>query len=147
MTTFKTQITLLATPEQVFDAIRSPERLARWWGPHGFSNEVSVCDFKNGGQWSFVMVGPDGRRYPNENIFLEIEVNRKVVIQHVSEPKFKLTIVLETRPALSSERQKEMTCVLWEQTFEDSNVAKQVESIVVPANDQNLERLQAEVMN
>lgn len=38
MTTFNTSLEIPATPEQVFAAIRHPERLARWWGPAGFTN-------------------------------------------------------------------------------------------------------------
>jgi hypothetical protein len=35
--------------------------------------------------------------------------------------------------------------VSWSQAFDNPDVAARIEHIVVPANDQNLERLQAEV--
>jgi hypothetical protein len=38
------------------------------------------------------------------------------------------------------------TLVTWAQTFESDDVARQIEHIVVPANDENLQRLQAEVL-
>jgi hypothetical protein len=38
------------------------------------------------------------------------------------------------------------TTVLWEQTFESAEVARHVEHVVVPSNEQNLDRLTAEVM-
>jgi len=97
MSTFKTSREILATMEQVFAAISDPERLARWWGPAGFTNTFNVCEFKNGGRWSFVMHGPNGANYLNENVFLEIESPRKVVVQHASEPKYRLAIALVTR--------------------------------------------------
>ncbi|MEY4757905.1 MAG: hypothetical protein RJA34_2803, partial [Pseudomonadota bacterium] len=37
MTTFFTSREIPAPAETIFDAIRNPERLARWWGPNGFT--------------------------------------------------------------------------------------------------------------
>jgi uncharacterized protein YndB with AHSA1/START domain len=138
MTTFNTSREIQATAEQVFAAISDPERLARWWGPAGFTNTFKICEFKNGGRWSFIMHGPNGNNYPNENVFAEIEPPGKVVVQHVSEPKFRLTITLASS-ALG-------TVVSWSQAFESPEVASRLEHIVVPANEQNLERLAAEVL-
>jgi uncharacterized protein YndB with AHSA1/START domain len=138
MTTFNTSREFPATVEQVFAAISDPQRLNRWWGPAGFTNTFSVCEFKQGGHWSFIMHGPDGHNYPNENVFAEIDVPHKVVIQHVVEPKFSLTIGLTASAA--------GTRVSWSQAFESSEVAGRIEHIVVPANEQNLDRLLVEVL-
>ena len=138
MTAFSTSRDIPATIEQVFSAISDPERLARWWGPDGFSNTFSVCEFKDGGRWSFIMHGPDGRNYPNDSVFAEIESPTKVVVQHVSEPRFRLTVVLTASPA--------GTTVSWSQAFECPEVASRIEHIVVPANEQNLDRLSVEVL-
>ena len=135
---FNTSREIPATAEQVFGAISDPERLARWWGPTGFTNTFTVCEFKNGGRWSFLMHGPNGQNYPNECVFSEIEAPRKVVVQHVSEPKFCLTIGL-AESAVG-------TVVSWSQEFESSEIASRLEHIVVPANGQNLERLSLEVL-
>ena len=137
MTTFSTSREIPATVEEVFAAISAPERLARWWGPAGFTNTFSVCEFKPGGRWSFVMHGPNGANYPNESVFAEIDAPRKVVVQHVSEPKFRLTIALTPTP--------KGTAVAWAQAFENAEVARRVEAIVVPANEENLDRLSTEV--
>jgi len=137
MTTFHTSREISASIEQVFAAISDPERLARWWGPAGFTNTYSICDFKNGGRWSLVMHGPDGKSYPNENVFAVIEPPAKVVIEHASEPTFRLTI--ELAPSAAG------VMVSWSQEFESADVASRLEHIVVPANEQNLERLAAEV--
>jgi uncharacterized protein YndB with AHSA1/START domain len=138
VTTFSTSREIPATVEQVFAAISHPERLARWWGPAGFTNTFSVCEFKNGGRWSFIMHGPDGKNYPNENVFAEIESPGKVVVQHASEPKYRLTITLAPLAA--------GTVASWSQAFESAEVARRLEHIVVPANEQNLERLSVEVL-
>ncbi|MES2768187.1 MAG: SRPBCC domain-containing protein [Bdellovibrionota bacterium] len=137
VTTFKTSRKILATVEEVFGAFH-PERLARWWGPAGFTNTFNTCELKNGGRWSFVMHGPDGKNYQNESVFAEVEAPTKIVIQHISEPKFRLTITLEPST--------EGTTVFWAQAFENSEVARRVEHIVVPSNEENLERLSAEVL-
>ncbi len=138
MTTFKTSGEIPTTVEQVFAAISDSERLARWWGPAGFTNTFNVCEFKNGGRWSFIMHGPNGANYANENVFAEIEPPRKVVVQHVLEPKFCLTIALAASPT--------GTIVFWSQAFESSETASRFEYIVVPANEQNLDRLSDEVL-
>ena len=138
MTTFSTSRALSGTPELVFAAISDPERLSRWWGPAGFTNTFSLCEFRSGGRWSLIMHGGDGRNYPNEFVFAEIQSPTKIVIQHESEPKFRLTIAL----APSSLG----TVVTWSQTFESAEVASRIEHIVVPANEQNLDRLSAEVL-
>jgi len=137
MTTFNTSLEIRAAAEQIFAAISDPDRLARWWGPAGFTNTFAVCDFKNGGRWSLVMHGPDGKSYPNENVFAEIEPLRKVVVLHASEPKDRLTIGLTPSAA--------GTVVSWSQAFESAEVARRLEHIVVPANEQNLQRLAEEV--
>jgi uncharacterized protein YndB with AHSA1/START domain len=58
MTSFQTTRVIAATPEEVFAAIASPQRLARWWGPEGFRNSFDTCEFRPGGVWEFTMHGP-----------------------------------------------------------------------------------------
>lgn len=50
-----------ASPARVYRAWVEPERLARWWGPRGFTNEFQVCELRPEGRWKFVMVSPGGR--------------------------------------------------------------------------------------
>ena len=137
MTTFQTSREIPATPTAVFAAIENPVRLARWWGPAGFTNTFDVCEFKPGGQWKFTMHGPDGSSYPNESVFAAIERDRKVIIDHVCQPFFRLTV--ELLPTATG------TQLTWVQTFADPAVAEAVRHIVEPANEQNLDRLAAEV--
>jgi hypothetical protein len=60
------------------------------------------------------------------------------VIQHISAPRYRLTIRLTPTAA--------GTTVSWEQVFEDAAFAERVRHIVEPANEQNLDRLTAEVL-
>lgn len=137
MTTFTSLRNFSASPSTVFAAIQDPARLAKWWGPDGFSNRFEVFEFQPGGRWVFDMIGPDGKVYPNESVFSVIEADRRVVIRHVCAPHFTLTITLEPAPS--------GTLVRWEQVFDDAAVAAAVAHIVAPANEQNLDRLGGEV--
>jgi len=138
MTTFRTSRDIPAPPDEVFAAFSDAARLARWWGPAGFSNTFHLCQFVPGGRWSLVMHGPDGGNHPNESVFEEVEPQEKIVVRHESKPRYRLVITL--RPSAGG------TTVSWVQTFEDADVASRIEHIVVPANEQNLDRLSAEVM-
>jgi hypothetical protein len=137
MKTFQTSREFNCTPEAIFAAIANPESLARWWGPNGFTNTFQLFEFEPGGKWSFVMHGPDGTNYPNESEFLEIVPDEKVVIRHVCEPFFTLTIQISATYMGS--------IVYWHQDFDSEDVAERIASVVIPANEENLDRLEKEV--
>ena len=124
-------------PERVFAAIQDPTRLARWWGPEGFSNTFSTFEFREGGSWEFVMHGPDGTDYPNQSEFAEIIPNSKVRINHISLPRFELSISLEQKGS--------GTALTWIGVFENEAFAEQLRSVLEAANEQNLDRLAAEL--
>ncbi|HYF36640.1 MAG TPA: SRPBCC family protein [Prosthecobacter sp.] len=132
---FQTHRVLPCTPQQVFAAFARPELLARWWGPSGFTNSFEIFEFKSGGRWKFVMHGPNGSNHPNESVFLKLDPPSTLVIQHLSPPHFILTISLAAHPG--------GTEISWAQVFESSAVAAAIGHIVEPANEQNLDRLQA----
>jgi uncharacterized protein YndB with AHSA1/START domain len=133
--TFRCHRVLPCSPERVFEAFARPELLARWWGPNGFTNDFEVFEFRPGGRWKFVMHGPEGTRHPNESVFLEIEAPARLVIHHVSRPRYVLTVRLATHDG--------GTALDWAQEFEDRVVAARLRHIVEPANEQNIDRLQA----
>ena len=137
MNVFKTSRQLAASPSAVFSAFSDAARLAKWWGPSGFSNRFDVFEFQVGGRWVFTMIGPDGATYPNESVFSVIEPGRRIVIDHVCAPHFRLVVTLE--PSNTG------TLLHWEQTFADASVAQAIRHIVEPANEQNLDRLSAEL--
>lgn len=59
--------------ELVFEVWTSPEHLAEWWGPDGFTLTTQSMDFSNGGFWNFIMHGPDGMDFENKIQFIEID--------------------------------------------------------------------------
>ena len=135
MDTFQNSRYFPHSPQVVFAAIQDPVRLARWWGPNGFTNQFEVFEFRTGGRWVFDMIGPDGARYANESVFAQIDTDRQVVVDHTCAPFFSLTITLEP--------EGDGTRVHWLQVFEDPAFAQAMKHILEPANEQNLDRLGA----
>ncbi len=137
MSVFRHSRDISATPESVFSAIQHPVRLARWWGPDGFTNTFQTFEFREGGSWLFTMHGPDGTDYPNQSEFLEIVPNAMVRIKHVNLPLFELSISLE--PSATG------TLVSWVGVFENHAFAENMRQFLEAANEQNLTRLALEV--
>jgi len=135
--THVTQRTIDAPCELVFSVFCNPEKLARWWGPDGFTNSFREFDLRVGGYWRFTMHGPDGRDYLNESCFLEVVENERVVIEHFSGHHFILTITFS--------RIGDTTIVGWHQLFDTVEHYRQIADFVSQANEQNLNRLEAEV--
>jgi uncharacterized protein YndB with AHSA1/START domain len=119
--------------ERIYGAFSDGKTLATWWGPTGFTNEFETFEFKTGGRWKFTMIGPDGHRYANQSLVQELRPAEKVVIRHDCAPYFTLTVRLE--PHASG------TMLHWEGVFDDPKVFEAVKHIVIPANEQNLDRL------
>jgi len=137
--TFQASREIAAPPASVFAAFQDVARLATWWGPAGFTNTFRTFAFKPGGRWSFTMHGPDGKNYPNEIVIAEIQPPGKIVIDHVSPPRYLLTVTLEPTGDGG-------TVVGWNQDFENPEVGKRMESVLTSANQQLLDRLSAEVL-
>lgn len=132
---------LIDAPQaRVFQAFADPSQLARWWGPDGFTSTFKLFDLRPGGFWRFVMHGPDGTDYPNENVFVEVAAPERVVIEHPAQSHhFVLTITFAA--------QGDKTRVGWRQVFDTAEHRERVAEVVAKANEQNLSRLAAEVRN
>ncbi len=114
-----------------------PNRVAKWWGPSGFTNTIHVFEFTNAGQWLLTMHGPDGKDYPNESRFTRVVPNEVFEIEHLNGHHFFLTIELTPIDA--------GTEVSWRQTFDTAEQFNPLAEFIALANEQNLERLAAEV--
>jgi uncharacterized protein YndB with AHSA1/START domain len=128
-----------APREIVFNAWTKPELLARWWGPKGFTNTFQEFDLRPGGHWKFIMHGPNGVDYPNECIFVEISSPVRIVLRHVAPVhQFQITAEFEDKEG--------KTHLTFCQRFETAEELEKLRKLVVPANEQNLDRL-AEVVS
>ncbi|HPF70312.1 MAG TPA: SRPBCC domain-containing protein [Candidatus Krumholzibacteria bacterium] len=123
------------TVDEVFGAFADPDLLARWWGPKGFTNTFAVCEFREGGAWTFTMHGPDGRDYANESRFARIRKPSQVVIDHVCPPLFQAHF--DFSPTAGGCR------IAWSMVFEDETTCAAVRKVAGDANEQNLDRLEA----
>jgi uncharacterized protein YndB with AHSA1/START domain len=82
----------------VFEAWTDPKHLAQWWGPDGFSLTSASYDLRVGGQWRFVMHGPDGTDYDNLVTFEVIEKPARLVYSQgdSNDPEmFRTTVTFE----------------------------------------------------
>jgi uncharacterized protein YndB with AHSA1/START domain len=94
----------------VWEVWTNPEHIANWWGPNGFTNTITEMNVTPGGKWNLVMHGPDGTDYKNESVFKEVVLHKKIVYDHVSNPRILATINFEA--------QGEKTLITWHMLFE-----------------------------
>ena len=80
--------TLKAPRELVWKMFSDPYHLAQWWGPKGYTNRVEKLDFRTGGSWLHVMIGPDGKELPTDNVILEVTEPERIVYRNApADPK------------------------------------------------------------
>lgn len=92
---------LNAPRELAFDVWTNPKHIDKWFGPTGFRNVTSKMDFRPGGEWIFVMHGPNGDDYNNRVRYVEIVRPEKIVYLHDTgkdnDPaEFQSTVTFET---------------------------------------------------
>lgn len=126
-----------APRELVFKAWTDPNHLMHWWGPKGFTNTFHEFDLKPGGAWRFVMHGPDGDNYENESVFVEVVTPERIVFQHVSAPRFRVTATFADQAG--------KTKLTWRMLFDSVSECERVKRFAVGANEENLDRLEAQL--
>jgi uncharacterized protein YndB with AHSA1/START domain len=68
--------------ELVFEAFTEVLHLSRWWGPEGFTTATRTFEFRVGGEWVFVMHGPDGTDYQEWICWTEITPPERIALLH-----------------------------------------------------------------
>lgn len=84
----------------VWEAWTTPEHLAQWWGPTGFTLTTYEMEVKPGSVWRFMMHGPDGTDFPNKVQYLEVDKPKRLVYRHVDDDgsmdvAFTVTVTME----------------------------------------------------
>jgi uncharacterized protein YndB with AHSA1/START domain len=80
--------------ERVFDAPRdvvfatytNPDLISEWWGPRGTTTIVDKMDARSGGDWRFVMKGPDGSESGFRGAYREVTPPERIVQTFEWEP-------------------------------------------------------------
>ena len=74
---------LISAPrELVFEAFTEVRHLSQWWGPDGFTTTTRAFEFRVGGEWDFVMHGPDGTDYQEWITWTEITPPERIALLH-----------------------------------------------------------------
>lgn len=126
-----------AARDLVWKAWSDPDRLARWWGPKGFTNTFYRCEMRSGGLWYFVMHSPGGLDFMNRSTFVEVVKPERIVIRNLSDPHFQLTVTFTEHAG--------RTRVTWRMSFASIEEYEKVKAFVPATNEQNLDRLEAQL--
>jgi len=86
-----------APQELVWEAWTNPEHIRHWWGPVGFNSTISKMEVTEGGEWIFVMHGPDGTDYKNKHVYITLEKPSLIIMRHESFPPFVMTARFEAK--------------------------------------------------
>ncbi|MGW0002375.1 SRPBCC family protein [Nocardia grenadensis] len=79
-----------APRELVYEAFTEVRHLSQWWGPKGFTTTTRSFEFRIGGEWDFVMHGPDGTDYQELITWTEITPPERIAMihgEHRDDPK------------------------------------------------------------
>src|SRR5438445_13841920 len=71
-----------AERELVFEAFTELRHLSRWCGPEGLTTTTQAFEVRVGGEWEFVMHGPDGTDYQEWIAWTEIAPPERIALLH-----------------------------------------------------------------
>lgn len=81
--------TIDAPPEKVYRAYTDPAILSQWFAPKPWRISDAVIEPRVGGRFNFLMHGPNGERFPNSGVFLEVVPNRRLISTDALTPNWK----------------------------------------------------------
>jgi uncharacterized protein YndB with AHSA1/START domain len=123
----------------LFKAWTDPQHLKNWWGPNGFKNTFHEHDLKPGGKWSFTMHAPDGNNYAQECRFIKIKERELIAWTNISTSSFQVLTTFE-------ELNHNKTGVIFKMLFSTIEDCKEKKKFVVSLNEENFDRLEAELI-
>lgn len=137
--TVVTSRTVNAPRALVFRAWTDPDILAKWWGPKGFTNTFHTFELKPGGTWDFTMHGPNGQDFSNTCMFRQIVPNERIVFDHLREMHF-------YHAEVDFHEDAGGTRIEWSMRFDTAEELDPIRKFIAAANEQNLDRLEAELL-
>ena len=78
-----------APREKIYRAYTDPAILSQWFAPKPWRITDAVVEPRAGGRFNFVMHGPEGERFPNAGVFLEVVPNRRLISTDAFTPAWK----------------------------------------------------------
>ena len=75
-----------APRDRVYEALTTPEDLARWWGPHGFTVPEIQWDLRVRGSYRMTMQPPEGDAFHLRGEFSAVDPPAAVAYTFVWEP-------------------------------------------------------------
>jgi uncharacterized protein YndB with AHSA1/START domain len=109
----------------VWTAFTDPRHVAKWYGGHGYANEVREMDLRPGGRWRIAMRTPDGTVYEMDFVFVEVVKPERLVwkdARHPRPPKGLLHVV-QTMSLEDAGRKTRMKLVSRFDSFADRDAA------------------------
>jgi uncharacterized protein YndB with AHSA1/START domain len=88
------QRTVPLEPGDIWRCWTRPEHLMPWFCPLPWKTVECDIDLRIGGTFRTVMQSPDGGRFPNLGIYLDIVPNRRLVWTNALEPGFRPAMAL-----------------------------------------------------
>ncbi len=123
--------------EAVWRVWSEPEHLKKWWGPKGFTNTFKQHEFKDQGDWVFVMHGPDGVNYDNHIRYQKIVKHRSIEFSFVGDFPYSVKVLFE---ALAEQTKVTFIGQFGSQAFYD-----QVKDFAILGNAESFDRLDAQL--
>ncbi|MBS1547141.1 MAG: SRPBCC family protein [Bacteroidetes bacterium] len=137
---------IIAAPrERVFAAWTDPAQIARWWGPHGFTNTFHRFELKPGGLWEFTMHGPNGQDFHNTCIFKRIEPPGYLEFDHLKDMHFYKAMVNFTEVEGGTVPSAGKTRIDWTMRFDTEEELAPIKVFIAQANEENMDRLEIEL--
>jgi uncharacterized protein YndB with AHSA1/START domain len=65
--------------DQVFAAYTEADVISKWLGPRGYTMELTAFDPRDGGEWAFTHVTPDGGRFGFRGMFHTVKANQTII--------------------------------------------------------------------
>jgi uncharacterized protein YndB with AHSA1/START domain len=119
-----------APVKSVWDVWTDPNKVAKWWGPRGFTITTKSKELKVGGKWIYTMHGPDGTHYPNITTYFVVDHLKQLEYDHGANENQKALFRVNV---LFSEI-KDKTHMHMTMTFESPHIAKEMSQFIKSAN-------------
>jgi len=121
--------------EIVFEAFADPAQLMHWWGPAGFTNELTTFDLRPGGAFNLIMRNSHDQTLDLAKTFHEVVRPERIVLEHHG-PMHRFLMIMQYAPVAEGTR------LNWHMQFATSDETAEIAPFIHAANEQNFDRLE-----